>query len=110
MRRKKGKNLGALEKRPINDLIIFAIFNVENRGKKCTFGTLVKECFILFPASFKLSGYSKWPDARKLDRPLRSLRDKRLIRGDPKTCFSLTAQGKKVAQDILKSLRQKKLL
>lgn len=110
MRRKKAKNLGSLEGKPINDLIVFAIFKIESRGEKCTFARLVKECFTLFPGSFKLAGYAKWPDTRKLDRPLRALRDKKLISGSPKSSFSLTAQGKKIAQDIVKNLRQKKLL
>ncbi len=90
----------------INDLILFSIYSL---GDKCFFEELMKECFASFPKVFSFSRNTKWPDARKLDRPLRSLRDKRLITGDPQTYFSLTKFGKKLAEDISKTFRQRKL-
>ncbi|MBU0513270.1 MAG: acetyltransferase GCN5 [Proteobacteria bacterium] len=50
------------------------------------------------------------PDSRKLDRPLRALRKDNLIIGDPKTIFLLTKQGEKKVAEILKALKQGKLL
>lgn len=93
--------------KPINDLILFCLFNID---AECGFERLIKECFDLFPEVFCFESYKKWPDARKLDRPLRNLRDKRLITGDPSTAFELTSHGKQQAAIIAKSLRQKKLL
>ncbi len=110
MKRGAGKNFNSYEKSPINDLILFSIFNVQENKEKCTFERLVKECFSLFPMVFCLAKYSKWPDARKLDRPLRTLRNKRLIEGDPKTSFFLTVQGGKEAQNFAKIFRQEKLI
>jgi len=78
--------------------------------RKCSFEKLVKECFNAFPEIFSLKNYPKWPDSRKLDRPLRTLRERGFIIGDPKTSFSLTTRGKKEAQEIVKVLRQKRLL
>jgi len=78
--------------------------------EKVNFEKLVKECFKNFPEVFSLKNYPKWPDSRKLDRPLRTLRKAGLIVGDPKTSFSLTSRGKKRAQEIAKILCQKKLL
>ena len=97
------------ERVPINDLILFSVQSVNEGKEKCTFGRLVKECFALFPKSFSLSQLSKWPDSRKLDRPLRSLRKRKLIAGDPKTFFILTNLGKKAAGEIAKTFRQRKL-
>jgi len=111
--------------RSIDSLILFSIYSVmegeedksssspfatarENK-EKCSFERLAKECFTLFPKTFSFLKYPKWPDSRKLDRPLRSLRKKRLILGNPKTFFSLTKSGKKIVEEIAKSLRQRKL-
>lgn len=89
-----------------NDLILFSIFSL--RGK-CSFETLVKECFTLFPKSFSLLEFPKWPDSRKLDRPLRTLRKRKMIIGDPKTFFKLTNLGRKKSEEIAKTFRQGRL-
>jgi hypothetical protein len=94
----------------INNLIILSIYLIIQEGKGCTFEELVKTCFSLFPKTFALSKYPKWPDARKLDRPLRTLREKDLISGSPQNTFSLTKKGKKIALELAKIFRQKKLL
>lgn len=94
----------------INDLILFCLYSLSEKKEKCTFEKLVKECFTLFPKAFGFSKYRKWPDSRKLDRPLRALRKRKLITGNPKTTFSLTKQGQKRALEITKSFQQKKLL
>ena len=111
--------------RSINSLILFSIYSViegdedksssslfaaarENK-EKCTFERLVKECFTLFPKTFSFSKYPQWPDSRKLDRPLRLLRRKKLISGNPKTAFSLTKSGRKIVEEMVRALRQRKL-
>jgi len=97
------------KKRSINELILFTIYSIIGNGEKCTFERLIKECFTSFPKAFSFSQYPQWPDSRKLDRPLRTLRKRKLIIGDPKTSFSLTKLGKKVAEEIVKTFRQRKL-
>ncbi len=94
-------------KKSINNLILFSIYSVSE--KKCTFEELINKCFTLFPKAFSFSKYQKWPDSRKLDRPLRLLRRKKLITGNPKTYFSLTKTGKKLAEDIIENSRQRRL-
>jgi len=98
------------KKASINDLLLFGIYSIITEDEKCTFDRLVKKCFISFPKTFSFSKYSKWPDSRKLDRPLRTLRKRKLIAGDPKTSFALTKQGRKKALEIAKAFKQKKLL
>jgi len=97
------KNLG------INELILLGIYSIVSNGEKCTFERLVKEGFNLFPEAFCFSQYPEWPDSRKLDRPLRTLRKRKLITGDPKTSFSLTKLGKTIALETSKTFRQRKL-
>lgn len=94
----------------INDLIIFAIHSIKRKDRECGFEGLVSECFRLFPKTFAFSKHPKWPDSRKLDRPLRDLRKKGLVKGEPKTIFSLTVKGKKKSLEIVKVFRQIKLL
>jgi len=93
----------------ISNLILFSILSIKKKQKECTFEELMKECFTNFPKAFGFNSIPKWPDSRKLDRPLRTLRNKKLIKGDPKTSFSLTEAGKKTVKDIVRILTQKKL-
>jgi hypothetical protein len=96
-------------KTSLHNLILFSIYLINSKKEKCTYERLVKECFSLFPDSFCFSGIKKWPDSRKLDRSLRTLRKQKFINGDPKTIFSLTSIGKKIAEDTGKTFRQVKL-
>lgn len=98
------------EKTTINDLILFCVYTVLRDNQICDFERLIKECFTLFPQAFSFTRYPIWPDARKLDRPLRSLREEGLIKGEPKTEFFITKQGKERAELIAKTLHQGKLL
>lgn len=94
----------------INDLIIFAIHSIKGKDKECGFEDLVSECFRLFPKTFAFLKHPKWPDSRKLDRPLRDLRRKSLVKGGPQAAFALTNKGKKKSLEIVKAFRQIKLL
>ncbi len=96
--------------RTINDLILYGIFKIEQGGGICDFEKLIEKCFSLFPKEFSFKSLKQWPDARKIDRPLRTLRDKKLISGNPITFFKLTTNGKKEAGQIAKTFSQKKLL
>jgi len=97
------------KKAKITDLILFSINSVIENKEKCTFERLIKECFTLFPRAFGFSQYPQWPDSRKLDRPLRGLRKRKLIKGDPKTFFVLTKAGQQIAEEVAKTFRQRKL-
>jgi hypothetical protein len=106
MQKKSVKNLNF----SVNDLILFCIHSVVLNNEQCSFDRLVKECFTLFPETLKFERYPIWPDSRKLDRPLRALRNEKLIIGDPKTYFILTKSGEARAAIVLKAFRQGKLL
>jgi len=92
----------------INDLILFTIYSSAEKGE-LGFEDLSSKCFKNFPRIFCLKNYPKLLDTRKLDRPLRTLRKKGLIKGNPTSRFSLTAKGKKIAKELNWILRQKKL-
>ena len=92
-----------------DDLILFSIGSVLEKDDKCCFEKLIQQCYDSFPMAFSFSSISKWPDARRLDRALRYLRSKKLISGNPKTCFVLTKTGKKTAEQVLEFFSQRKL-
>ena len=94
------------QKASINDLILFCLLS---KKPSCDFESLLGECFRSFPKAFCFSNIKKWPDSRKLDRPLRALRNKKLIKGSLERGFSLTSSGKKRAEDLAKSFRQERL-
>ena len=73
-----------------------------------SFEDLLNECFTQFPTRFSFPHYA-WPDARKLDRPLRYLRDEKLLSFE-NDILSLTKKGRTQARQLGKLLRQKKLL
>lgn len=114
MKERKKKRSGPYDeefykKRSINDLILLGIYSIGENNEKCTFERLIKECFTLFPKSFGFSQYPKWPDSNKIGRPLRTLRKRKLIIGNPNTIFSLTKTGRKIAEETVKTLRQRRL-
>lgn len=96
------------DKISVDNIILYSIFSVNEKKEKCSFERLTKECFDFFPDIFSLKNYS-WPDSRKLDRPLRFLKSKGLIRGDSRNKLLLTREGTRKAQEIGKFLRQEKL-
>ena len=89
----------------INYLVTFGIYSILAKREKCTFEKLVAECFYSFPKVFSLARYPQWPDSLKFDRPLRTLRERGLIVGNPKGLFSLTKFGGKIAKDTAKILK-----
>jgi hypothetical protein len=97
-------------KNSINELIIFSIYSLNEGNKKSNFSNLIEECFSNFPEIFSFKEYPQWPDARKLDRPLRDLRKKKITVGGPQESFKLTSKGKKIAREVAKRLGQRKLL
>jgi hypothetical protein len=97
-------------KNSINELILFSLYSLNGDNKKSDFSSLIKECFVRFPAVFSFQKHPQWPDARKLDRPLRDLRKKKLIVISPQGLFKLTSKGGKLAKEVAKQLGQRKLL
>ena len=94
---------------PINDLILLGIHLLEKEGKQCDFESLIKKCFKLSPETISFKR-NKWPDSRKIDRPLRNLRKNSLIKTSSELLFSLTKKGAKKSLEIIKTLYQGKLL
>jgi hypothetical protein len=96
------------KKIPINSLIVFGLYS-RAKEKKCSFEDLAIECFDLFPDNFCLNQYPQYPDSRKLDRPIRDLRRKGLIKGDSRSGIYLSVKGINRALQIERNFSQIKL-
>ncbi|MBL7156327.1 MAG: hypothetical protein ISS87_01890 [Candidatus Pacebacteria bacterium] len=106
---KKSFSFEIYEKISINNLILVCLYKLESTQKTIDFEDLLKHCFKLFPKKLNFIKNFKWPDARKLDRPLRDLRRKKLVSNKTDQGFALTKTGHKKACEIMNLLRQKKL-
>lgn len=103
------KEATAFNRVSIPDIILLSMYSSLGRSREAAFEKVLAECFSLSPQTLSFPRHSRWPDARKIDRPLRSLRRKGLIKGSPDTVFSLTRKGRQRAEEITKALRQRKL-
>jgi hypothetical protein len=93
-------------KTSINNLILLAIYVIEGPA---TFEKIVAQCFNDFPEHFSLENFPQWPDSHQLDRPLRRLVSEKMVKKTGKN-FTLTKEGKKIAQRVNTVLHQPKLI
>lgn len=82
-----------------DDLLVYALFRLQQENKHTTFENLVYQSFILFPKRFQLPGYPTWPDSSLIDKSwLRCRSDKNLIYGSKSKGFTLTSKGVALAK------------
>lgn len=92
-----------------DELVTFAVAELERRGVEATFEHIVAECFRLFPVRFHLQGYSDWPDSSKVNKSwLRARTDKGYLVGRVKEGFRLTTKGKHAAGRVGEQLLGKR--
>lgn len=100
----------------LTDLVLFALFSLDNKGIEATFENLTAECFELFPKKFSLPGYPDYPDARRVSREARRLSGglteekgkSNYLKGNLKTSFEFTEKGFKKLARIQKELESGK--
>jgi len=92
--------LGSYEDLPLTDLVLYALFSLEEKGIETTFENLVAESFELFPRRFSLQGYPDYPDANRVRREIQriegtlsSLGVEKLADGNMKTSYKITGRG-----------------
>ena len=92
-----------------DDLLVFALYSLIQRGLDANFENLVVECYSLFPERFGLPGYiEKYPDSAQVDKSwLRCRTDKRFITGNKAHGFELTTRGIEVVQKTQRKLGKK---
>lgn len=82
-----------------DDLLVYALFKLQQENKHTTFENLVYKSFTLFPKRFQLPGYPNWPDSSLVDKSwLRCRSDKNLIYGSKSKGFTLTSKGVTLAK------------
>ncbi|MBL8077808.1 MAG: hypothetical protein JNM55_07595 [Anaerolineales bacterium] len=105
----KKKNLPKIEpglysKTTLNEQVVFAIHFLEQHGVAVTVEEVVSTCFRLFPQSFSLKHYTRWPDSALVIRRLNDAREKGFVKGTPQEGFALKYAGSKLAERTAKTL------
>jgi len=90
-----------------DQLILYCLYRLSQKREEVGFEDLLEECFQKFSSRFAFSRHS-WPDARKLDRPLRHLQEKGLLFQNDSQ-FRLTKSGKVQGRKLAEKLHQEKL-
>ena len=105
----KKKNLPQIEadvysKIPANNLVVYVIYFLEEKGITPTVEDIVSTCFRLFPHSFSLKNYPRWPDSALVIRRINDVRAKGLVKGDAAEGYAVKYKGKLLAIRIAKAL------
>src|SRR5688572_11838837 len=88
----------------LSDLVVFALSYLEEKEIDASTEEIISTCFRLFPNSFGLKNYPRWPDSALVIRRLNDDREKKNIKGNPAEGFALTFKGKQVAKRVAKAL------
>lgn len=100
---KKGNKLN------IDQLLLFSLSELINKGRQTTFENLVVESFKLFPNEFGLKGFiTKYPDSARINKTwLRCRTDRKWISGSVAHGFVTTPLGEKELYKIKKKIKGK---
>jgi len=105
----KIKNLPQIEldvysKISLNKLVVYAVQYLQEQDVTATFEEIISVCFRLFPHSFSMKHYPRWPDSALVIRRLNDAREKGKIKGNPADGFSLKYEGKQLAKRVARAL------
>jgi hypothetical protein len=88
----------------LNDLVVFSANYLQEQGIAITVEEMVSICFRLFPQSFSLQNYPRWPDSALVIRRLNDCREKGLLKGSSLDGFEIKFKGQKLAERTAKAL------
>lgn len=96
-------------KTPLNDLVVYSIYSLHQKGSTIPAEDIISACFVLFPRRFSLRKYPQWPDSATVSRRWSDCKRKGYLRGNALEGFQLTARGVKRAEKIEKTLGKVKI-
>lgn len=96
--------LDVYSKIALNSLVVFSVHYLQEKGIAITVEEVVSVCFRLFPQSFALKKYHRWPDSAAVLRRLTDCREKGFIKGNSLEGFTLKFKGQKLAERTAKAL------
>ena len=88
----------------LNNLVVYAVHYLQEHEDTATVEEIVSICFRLFPQSFALKNYPRWPDSALVIRRLNDGREKGHLKGNSIDGFSLKYKGKQLAKRVAKVL------
>ncbi|MBC7879135.1 MAG: hypothetical protein H7Y59_18340 [Anaerolineales bacterium] len=88
----------------LNNLVVYAVHFLQERQVTATVEEVVSICFRLFPQSFALKNYPRWPDSALVIRRLNDGREKGNLKGNSMDGFLVKYKGKQLAKKVAKAL------
>ena len=88
----------------LNNLVVYAVQFLQRHGVTAKGEEVVWVCFRLFPKSFALRNYPRWPDSALVIRRLNDGREKGNLKGNSVDGFSLKYKGQQLAIRVAKAL------
>ena len=88
----------------LNNLVVYAVYYLQEHEVTATVEEIVSICFRLFPQSFALKNYPRWPDSAMVTRRLNEGKEKGHLKGNSTEGFLLKYEGKQLAQRVAKIL------
>ncbi len=85
-------------------LVVYSAYFLQEHGIAITVEEVVSVSFRLFPQSFSLKNYQRWPDSALVLRRLTDCREKGFLKGNSLEGFTLKFRGQKLAERTAKAL------
>lgn len=81
----------------LNELIVFAVYYLDQIGMSISNENITASAFLLFPEVFCLHGYPEWPDSSRVNKRWLDCRGRGYITGNTANDFKLTPKGYELA-------------
>lgn len=87
-----------------SELVVFAVYTLQNDGHYSAIEEIVSACFRLFPHRFSLKNYFYWPDSALTTSYLNEAKRKGDLKGDLADGFAVKVQGRQTVKRVAKIL------
>ena len=89
----------------MNDLVLYAMLQIDGDIKALEFEDIAAACFLLFPLKFAMEKYKDWPDAVRVNKRVVDLRSLGFITGNNTAGYLLAISGKERAMVTMNKLK-----
>ncbi|MBI5823320.1 MAG: hypothetical protein HZB18_04780 [Chloroflexi bacterium] len=86
------------------ELVVFALYALQDNGHYAATEEIVSACFRLFPHRFSLKNYFYWPDSALIMQYLNEAKEKGDLKGKPADGFAVKVQGRQTVKRVAKIL------
>ncbi len=87
-----------------SELVVFAVYALQDDGHYSATEEIVSACFRLFPHRFSLKNYFYWPDSASIVSFLNEAKNNGDLKGNPTEGFAVKVQGRQTVKRVAKVL------